>query len=155
MLGINLGSCASFVELSSTISTLPFLPNNRVTTSYTNLTFLAQIEDARSYFMCTWRIIQSFGIVSSSIFTTDFYNGTVTCYESNFNTDFLQTCFVMNNTVTSALILLIPINNQFTGLHRIDCYVIEDFHLQNIAEINITVSGKLCFSIACVLSQIE
>ena len=127
-----LGSFLQQIQITSNITTLPFLPNNEVATNYPALKLMTQIENRNRYQDCLWH---DGGRSLATIFSS-----AVPCSDRT-TPSFELTCIETNNLVTATAAFLSPVQQSDGGVYQVLCRLF-DLSEVIIAQISIIVSGK-------------
>ena len=128
-----LESSTRLMQISTNITTSPFLPNNVIATNYSNLKLMAQIEEINSYFYCSW-----FG--DDRLLATIFSSGSFLCRNRTV-TSFYLTCVETNNVVTVTATFTSPVQENDGRVYQIRCRVFDLLEVI-VAQIHIEISGN-------------
>ena len=126
------GSFSQHIQITSNITTSPFLPNNEVATNYPALKLMTQIENWDQYHSCLW----SDGRRSLATI----FSSAVPC-SNRTEPSFALTCDETNKFVTTTVAFLSPVQQEDGGLYQVFCRSL-DLSEVIIAQISIMVSGK-------------
>ena len=125
-------------QVSPTITTIPYLPNNKVATNYAGLQMIS-LFDGSNYAICRWRISP---YQPTDLFI-DIFGGGLPCADRNPHSDFQLKCVESNGIINSTLVELFSL--QTTLAVGIVCAKTETSVLQIILSTNINVHGKKFF----------
>ena len=124
------------IQLSTSITTLPFLPNNVVVTDYNSFMIMIQIENAGFYQGCFW-------LRNSSFIGAIFSRESVVCNNrTDSATGFKFTCVEANNIIKATATYMSPVQEHDSSLHQVFCRL-HDLSEVVIAQIDIKVSGTV------------
>ena len=127
------GSFSQHIQITSNITTSPFLPNNEMAANYPALKLMTQIGNDNQYQRCSWH---GGGRVLGTIFSS----GVIPC-SNRTELSFKFTCDETNKFVTTTVAFLSPVQQEDGGLYQVLC---RSFDLSEviIAQVSIMVSGK-------------
>ena len=127
------GSFAQSLHITN-ITTIPFLPDNKIATGYSGLKLMIRIEAANLYQSCEWLKDESFfGVIFSR-------NNDVTSCD-NFENIHNFSCVEEKQVVTAAITKVSLVDMEDSGNYRVQCfnYDLMDFI---IAQLNIMVKSN-------------
>jgi len=122
-------------QFSSTINTIPHLPNGIVTTGYTGLQVVS-VFDPLEFPYCRWRYLDQSLRRTVELFSS----GKLYCEDRDMTPNFPLLCAESEGIINSTLILMFPLQTNFTVSVECASSIIETY--ENLISTNVIVTSK-------------
>jgi len=120
-------------QFSSTISTIPYLPNDIVTTGYSELQVVS-VFDPLEFSHCRWRYLDQSLMRTVELFSP----GKLYCEDRNDTPNFPLFCAESEGIINSTLILMFPLQTNFTVFVECAFSVIETYEILTSTNVIVT-----------------
>jgi len=122
-------------QFSSTITTIPYLPNGIVTTGYTELQVIS-VFDPLEFSYCRWRYLDQSLMRTVELFSP----GNLDCEDRDATPNFPLFCVESEGIINSTLILMFPLQTNFMVFVECALSVIAAYEI--LTSTNVIVTSK-------------
>ena len=126
-----LGSIVQALQITN-ITTIPFLPDNKIARRYFGLKLMIRIEAASSYRSCSWLKDETpIGVI---------FSDNIPCNNEE-NIIYRFSCVNMSQVVTATVNFVSPVAMNNSGNYQVKCFK-ENLKESTIAQLTVMVMGK-------------